>query len=288
MERLRYVLAGLRQEVTSQTAVPRGCAASGTRQLRAGSFEVDATCPLGTPLMNGGVEPAAEIVTPLTARGVVFLGLDGGPVVLCVVDWTGIGNESHDFLCAALAVGVGTEPERVALHTVHQHDAPGSDLGAEEILASTGLSGQAFNASLDETVAGRLEAAARAAADSAIVVARIGTGSAEVDRVASNRHIRGDDGLVYLQRQSAGGRNPEAAAAPEGVVDRYLRVLGLFDETGETLASLSFYATHPMSHYGKGSVNWDFIGMAREQHQSSLPSGAGCLHFNGTSLASEV
>ena len=227
MERLRHVLATLHPDDTaSAPALPRSCRVAGAPRaaLRVGSFEIDATCPLGTPLMNGGVEPATEIVTPLTARGVVLLGMEGGPVVLCVVDWTGIANESHDMLCAAIAAGARTAPERVALHTVHQHDAPGSDQGAEQILAAAGLPGQAFNSSLDTTVAVRLQTASRAAADSAAIVAKVGTGSAEVDRVASNRHIRGDDGLVYLQRQSSGGRNPEAAAAPEGVVDRTLRV----------------------------------------------------------------
>ena len=81
------------------------------------------TPPVGTPLMNGGsVDNAREIVTPLTARGLVVLGLpSGGPVVLCAVDWTGIANESHDRFRAALAAGAGTDTARVALHTLHQH-----------------------------------------------------------------------------------------------------------------------------------------------------------------------
>lgn len=44
---------------------------------------------------------------------------------------------------------------------------------------------------------------------------------------------------------------------------------------------MSTYATHPMSFYGKGQVNWDFIGQARQQLETHLGSSVPCLHFNG-------
>ena len=108
-----------------------------------------------------------------------------------------------------------------------------------------------------EEVTRKLEAAARAAVQGGgTAVHELGVGCAEVIKVASNRHILGDDGLVAIQRQSAGGRNPEAAAAPEGTIDPNLRVLGLWGDAGQPLASVSFYTTHPMSYYGDGYVNW--------------------------------
>ncbi|MBI3464017.1 MAG: sulfatase-like hydrolase/transferase, partial [Planctomycetes bacterium] len=45
--------------------------AGARRPLRIATFQTDATPPLGSPLCFGLVKPALEIVTPLTARGVV-------------------------------------------------------------------------------------------------------------------------------------------------------------------------------------------------------------------------
>lgn len=185
--------------------------------LRVAPFEFDVTPPLGAPLMDGGCPAAAEILTPLTARvasadaanllppptvaldhlstraaddsigvgqarGIVLLGVPGGSVVLCSVDWTGIGNESHDRLRAALARGCGTAPDRVALHTIHQHDAPGSDSATERLLEHHGLSRISMIEPFLPDAAARFEAATRAAmAGGGIPVTHIGTGSAAVD-----------------------------------------------------------------------------------------------------------
>ncbi len=84
-----------------------------------------------------------------------------------------------------------------------------------------------------------------------------------VEKVASNRRILGSTGRVVLQRQSSGGRNPAARAAPEGTIDPDVRLLSLWNGD-KAIAVLTWYATHPQSYYGRGSVNWDFVGMARE------------------------
>src|SRR4051812_2467038 len=75
--------------------------------LRLAAFQADVTPPLGAPLCNGSVKPAKEIVTPLTARGVILLNA-GRPIVLCAFDWVGIANESHDEFRRALAQAAGT------------------------------------------------------------------------------------------------------------------------------------------------------------------------------------
>jgi hypothetical protein len=41
-----------------------------------------------------------------------------------------------------------------------------------------------------------------------------------------------------------------------------MRSIGFWD-SNERIATLNYYATHPMSNYGKGSVSADFPGMAR-------------------------
>ena len=101
------------------------------------TFQCDATPPLGSPLCGSAVPPAKAIVDPLSIRGLVLLG-DETPIVLCAVDWVGIGNGGYDAFREALAKAAGTSVDRVAVHTLHQHDAPTCDFDAEALLASRG------------------------------------------------------------------------------------------------------------------------------------------------------
>lgn len=245
--------------------------------IRVSTFQIDATPPLGSPLCNGAVKPAKEIVTPLTARGIVLLGA-GEPIVLCAFDWVGIANESHDACREALAKAAGTSRDRVTVHTLHQHDAPGSDFATERLLAQHGLAGLYSNAQFDRAVMLRVADAAKDSLTKSQPVTHIGLGAGIVERVASNRRILGALGKVVIQRQSA-SRNPEAQAAPEGTIDPKVRLISFWNGD-RALAALTYYATHPQSHYGKGSVNWDFVGMARQLREQALP-GVPHIHFDG-------
>ncbi len=245
--------------------------------LQIALFKVDATPPLGSPLCNGGVKPASQIVTPLTARGLVMLGA-GKPIVLCAVDWVGIGNGSHDLFRQTLAAAVDTNVERVTVHTLHQHDTPGSDLATEELLAQHALGGKFSNAEFDLRVIQRIGAAAKKSLSDVQTVTHVGVGSGIVEKVASNRRILGSDGRVAIVRLSS-SRNAKAQAAPEGTIDPKVSLLSFWD--GEKpITALTYYATHPQSYYGKGSVNWDFVGMARKQREESL-GGVPHIHFDG-------
>lgn len=253
-------------------------AVGGDQTLRIASFHVDATPPLGSPLCNGAVKPAMEIVTPLTARGIILLGAEE-PIVLCAIDWVGIANESHDRFREAMAEAVGTETVRVTLHSVHLHDAPGSDFATERLLAEQGLGGRYSNMDFDADVMQRLATAAKAALETAQPVTHIGLGAGRVEKVASNRRILGPDGRVILQRQSSSGRNPAAREAAEGTVDPLVKLVAFWNDD-QALAVLTYYATHPMSYYGQGAVNWDFTGMAREAREQALP-GVPHIYFTG-------
>src|SRR6266568_4598454 len=109
--------------------------------LKIAVFEADVTPPLGAPLCDALVSPAKEIVDRLLARGVVLVGSDQ-PIVLCAIDWVGTGNSGYDQFREALAAAAGTTRERVAVHCLHQHDAPGLDLAADELLVPYGLGGK--------------------------------------------------------------------------------------------------------------------------------------------------
>ena len=106
--------------------------------VRVATFDVDATPPLGAPMAYDVVKRLDELT--LRCRGIVILGA-GKPMVLCAVDWIGIANEGHDAFRAALAEAAGTVPARVAVHALHQHDAPGCDFTAEKIIKELDVKG---------------------------------------------------------------------------------------------------------------------------------------------------
>lgn len=66
------------------------------RTLSLATFVADVTPPVGHPLQAGvGVKPVAVVADPLFAHGFVLFGA-GETIVLCSVDWCGIGNDAHD------------------------------------------------------------------------------------------------------------------------------------------------------------------------------------------------
>src|SRR5438876_12226883 len=99
--------------------------------LRVAPFDIDATPPIRSMMAYDHVTNKWDL--GLRARGIVLLGA-GQPIVLCAVDWIGIANEAYDTFRAGLAQAAGTIPSRVALHCLHQHDAPDCDFSAEKIL----------------------------------------------------------------------------------------------------------------------------------------------------------
>src|SRR5215510_14257922 len=127
----------------SAAAVPD----SGT--LRLATFDVDATPPVGSFMAYDPVTNKWDL--GLRARGIVLLGA-GDPIVLCAVDWIGIANEGHDAFREGLARAAGTSPKRVAVHTLHQHDAPDCDFSAERILKDAGADSRQFDGTFQRQV----------------------------------------------------------------------------------------------------------------------------------------
>lgn len=243
------------------------------------TFTVDVTPPLGSPVAYA---PARSITDPLSARGLVLLGA-GAPIVLCAVDWIGVYRSGRDRWRAALADAVGTTPDRVAIQSLHQHDAPRWDARGEELLASQGLGAQCFDTSYAEDVIARTASAARDAVPSARPVTELGLGSAVVDRIASNRRILGPDGTVAIVRFSKCS-DPAGIAAPEGLIDPELTMISFWDGD-EPLAVVTSYACHPQSYYGQGDVTAEWVGLARRNREEAVP---GPLHLHLTGAAGDV
>ena len=251
--------------------------ATDAQTLKVASFQIDVTPPIGSPLCEGFVPVASRVDDPLFTRGVVVLGA-GDPIVLCAVDFVGLGHAGFDAWRDALARGAGTTARRVAVHALHQHDAPGCDFSEAELLTSVGIEGKASDVPFLKDALRRLEAAVKSSLATARPFTQIGTGQARVDRVASNRRVLGEDGKVKIVRYSA-MTDPAAIAAPEGTIDPVLKVLSFWD--GDVpLISMTYYATHPQSHYGKGAVSADLPGLARAKRDRAEPKMFH-VHFNG-------
>jgi hypothetical protein len=248
-------------------------AAHAADRLRVGVFAVDASPPLGSPL---AYDPSKGVEHPLSCRGVVLIG-EGRPVVLCAVDWIGIANDGQVEFRKALAEAASTEPGRVAVHTLHQHDAPVCDFSTDRLLARYRINGEIFDANFARGVIAQAATEVRAATAHARPVTHLGLGQAEVEKVASNRRILGPDGKVKYIRWTA-TTDPAVRAMPVGTIDPVLRMISFWSGS-EPIAALTYYATHPQSYYRTGLANPDFPGLARDQRQAAtrVPH----VHFNG-------
>ena len=242
----------------------------GAAELRVATFRADVTVPMGHRLMGILPARAERVADPLEARGFVLLGADA-PMVWVSVDWCEIRNEAYDRWREALAAAAGTKAERVIVTSLHQHDAPVVDLGAQRLLDAVGMQRQLCDPEFHEACVERVAAAVREALPQAQRVTHVGVGAAIVHDVASNRRVVAKSGEVSFGRGSNTGGDAAMREAPDGLVDPWLRTLSFWD--GERpLVALHTYATHPMSYYGRGEVSADFVGLARRLREKDDPA----------------
>ena len=246
-----------------------------TKSLQIAVFDIDATPPVGSHMAYDPVKGSWDM--GLRARGIVLLGA-GRPVVLCSVDWIGIANESQDEFRKVMADAAGTTPDRVAVHTVHQHDAPVCNFGAEKILKEAGIDPARYESTFTRQVMYRLAEAVSESIKNPQTITHLGLGQAPVYMVASNRRIKGEDGLIRATRYTACA-DSALRAEPEGVIDPNVSLVSFWNND-KPVAVLSYYAVHPQSYYRTGLPNPDFPGIARFYRQLAVP-GALHVHFNG-------
>lgn len=239
-----------------------------------GVFVVDATPPLDTPLAYTNCD---AIGMPLSARGIVLLGKEA-PVVLCAVDWIGISNAGQKEWRKALADAVHTSPDRVTVHTLHQHDAPRCDFSVEYMMEKQDLGGVMFDKDFARQTIQRTAKAAAEAASNAMEITHLGLGQARVEKVASTRRIMGPDGKVRAVRYTA-CKDPALRAEPEGTIDPMVKSMSFWNGD-KPVVVLTWYATHPQSYYLTGMAHPDFPGMARYLRETTL-NGIPHVHFTG-------
>jgi hypothetical protein len=272
---MKLLASGLLVAAVLGVGLSRQSAAEETA-LKIATFDLDVTPPVGSQMAYDPVRRQDDL--PLRCRGIVILGADQ-PIVLCAVDWIGIANGAHDAFRETLAKAAGTTSERVAVHTLHQHDAPACDFTAERLLKEAGAeSAGRYDGGFVREVLGRLGPAVTAALAKAEPVTHGGWGVAEVREVASNRRILGPDGKVRVTRYTATA-DPAVRAEPEGVIDPQVSLLSFWNGD-KPVAVLSYYACHPQSYYRTGVPSPDFPGIARFMRGQGVPTALH-VHFNG-------
>lgn len=260
--------------LTCFLSLPTAIMADVPAPLRLGIFDVDVSPPVGSPL---AYDPCESVAMSLRSRGIVLLG-DEQPIVLCAVDWIGIANGAHVAWRQAIADAARTSIERVTVHTLHQHDAPFCDFGADAIMAKQGQGGKLFDVKFAQQAIERTAKSVQTCIAQAHEVTHLGLGEAKVAGVASNRRILGDDGKVRATRYTA-CRDVGLRNEPEGVIDPVLKSISFWNGD-QVHAVLTYYATHPQSYYRMGIANPDFPGMARHLREVTL-NGISHVHFNG-------
>ncbi|MDD2476181.1 MAG: alpha/beta fold hydrolase [Dysgonamonadaceae bacterium] len=266
------LLLGFMQSFFAQSSNQNHAA---TDTLRIATFDVNATPPVGSQLTYDPMVNSDDL--SLRAKGVVLLGSDL-PIVLCAIDWIGISNESQDAFKEALAEAAGTIPNRVVVHTLHQHDVPISDFTAEKILKENNLPVGPFDGTFARELIKDLQKFVRLSLENTQPVTDIGLGSAEVYKVASNRRIYKKDGRIVTMRGSS-TKDSLLRSMTEGLVDPEVSLISFWNNEAP-LAVLSFYATHPQSYYLTKVANPDFPGIARFYRQLAVPDALH-VHFNG-------
>ena len=245
--------------------------------LRLATFRFDVTPPKGHSLCGGWIRPVVGVDDPLEAMGYVLLGV-GKPIVVCVVDWTGLANSAHIQWRKALADAARTAIDRVAVQCVHQHNAPFACMDAQAIVQEQGDLPDIVNPVFFDRCLKNAGDAVTKSLKKTTPVTHIARGEARVEKVAANRRIIGLNGKLVSQRGSS-SRKPEHHRFPEGLIDPMLKTVAFYNGNKKLVAS-HFYACHPMSYYGDGRVSADFCGLARRRMQKQEPD---CLHiyFNG-------
>ncbi len=246
------------------------------QQLKIALFEVNATPPIGSPVAYAKTR---SVTDSLKAKGIVFI-TDSLPVVLCAVDWIGISNEGHDVWRQQLAAAAGTTVDRVAVHALHQHDGPRCDYTIERIMEQYGKGGESIDNAFVTDVIIRAGGALLKAMHQPIPVTHIGNGQARVDSVASNRRLISPNGNIVTRYSKTNPKDSFMINAPEGLIDPWLKCISFWNGK-KPITALTFYTTHPQSHYGQGDVTCEFVGIARDKTEQQL--GIPVIHFNGAS-----
>ena len=241
--------------------------------LRLATFQVDCTPPEGYPSGFGTSDEPTGFRDPLYLRGFI-LDHGGDRCVIASLDYCGLMNSAHDDLIRALATSVEILPDRSVVACVHQHDAPLLNFEIEAYLGR-----ETYPRSWWEEVVDRCAITAADALDRLAEVGSVGHAETRLLGYASNRRTLGPDGKVRGMRYSRCA-DEGLRSEPVGVIDPMLRTLAFREPSGELMATMSFYATHPQVANGRGMYSADAQGEAMRL-LAGEQGGAQHAYFSG-------
>jgi hypothetical protein len=218
---------------------------------------------------------ATSVDSPLLAKGVVLT--DGRTrYALCAFDYCELRTGAHDLFRRKIADALRVSELQVEVHCVHQHDAPLYDVNADMLLDLVPSPPHLGIPSFIESASERVSFAAQDALKRLAPCTHVGCGKAKVEKFASNRRVPMPDGSIGIRLSHC--NDPVLVAAPEGLIDPWLRTITFFDQH-RPIVRLHYYASHPQSYYGQGHINPDTPGLARERLEKE--EGVAQIYFTG-------
>ena len=218
---------------------------------------------------------AVSADTPLLAKGMI-ISAGGTFYALCSLDYCELRTGAHDLFRFAIADALGVNELQVQVHCIHPHDAPFYDTQAELLAETVASPPHTTDLAFIRVAAERVASAAREAVGKLQPLSHVACGKAKVNKFASTRRVPLPNGKIGVRFSSC--KDPVLIAAPEGLIDPWLRTITLFNRR-HPIARLHYYASHPQSYYGQGHMNSDTTGIARERVE--MEEGIPQIYFNG-------
>ncbi len=246
-----------------------------SKGLKVAVFCCAVTPPIGSPLEECHPPVATSVDSPLLAKGVI-LSDRRTRYALCAFDYCELRTGAHDLFRRSIANALALNELQVEVHCIHQHDAPLYDLNAEMLMDLVPSPPHVGDPGFIGSASERVSSAARDALQRLEPCTHVGCGKAKVEKFASNRRVPMPDGSIGVRYSSC--TDPVLVAAPEGLTDPWLRTITFFNGD-RPLVRLHYYASHPQSYYGKGHMNYDTPGLARERLEKE--EGIPQIYFTG-------
>ena len=237
-------------------------------EFKAGFARVDATPPLGIPIVGYFHKRIADgVLDPLYLDCVAVSDGTNNALIYCVSS-LGLGKAFMGKAAPALTAATGVPRERIYVHATHTHTGPAtwtrSSFTKEENRLVAGY--------VDTCISKMSEAGRLALADMA--PARIGVAKTVCRNVSFIRRYRMKDGSV---RTNPGITNPNVKE-PLGTPDETLQLIR-FRRTGAPDIAIVNFGTHPDCIGGtKYSADWP--GVVRDTFEAAVGDGVKCLFLN--------
>jgi hypothetical protein len=250
--------------------------------MKIATFTVDVTPPIGNPIAFGINE---KMDSPIYVRGAV---IDDGQkrIVLASADFIYIWGKAHEQMKKMMAKAAGTVSKNVFLHSIHQHDSVRISLELNEVFKKykgVECTPLPYYKEINE----RLKESIEAAVGRMRKVKCMATAERRISGLASNRRLLDENGKVYAMRYSR-CTDPKLQKESIGIIDPTLRSIGFIGRNNEPVAIMHFYASHPMTAYGRNMVGADVPGVALDYLKKHSASGKDTLNIYFTGCGGNV